>query len=703
MTRKSRASAPILCLLMLVAGCHSASAPLATSIAPDEGMWLPDAPPTQRLATQYGFKPSAKWLENLRLSSVRIGASGAFVSPDGLVLTNHHVAVSGLQSISRADKDYVADGFLAKSRADEIQLPGMELSVLVSTQDVTNRIDRSVKRGMTPEESVKARNAAIAEIERTSQQRTGLQGSVVRLYGGAVYQLYQYKRYSDVRLVFAPEVAIAFFGGDPDNFEYPRYDLDVAILRAYEDGKPARTPHYLKLSPAGVAEGGLVIVSGHPGSTDRLLPVAILKGMRDETLPLRIESLHRQEQTLLEYSNRGEEARRQAHEEIFSIQNSIKALTPRMSALKQTDLIDRKQHEEDLFRSHLRERPDLRHFDAAFRAIEEAETRRSAIYLEEVMLENGRAFNSSLFWYARQLVRLAAEDEKPDSQRLPGYTQARRKSLEHDLFADQPVYPELEIATLASSLQFFQESLGADRPIVRHVIQGSSPADRAGELVKGSKLASPDERRRIRAGGSAMIAASTDPMIILARSIDAQSRKVHIEYEAAVQEPQTQALTEINRARFALFGRDAYPDATGTLRFSFGTVKGYEQDGSQISPWTTMGGAFEHETKHSEAWPFKLPASWIQSKSQLDLQTPFNFVSTADITGGNSGSPVVNRTGELVGVIFDSNRQGVANNFAYTDVQARAVSVDSRAILETLRRIYHADVLLNELLHVKTN
>jgi hypothetical protein len=684
-----------LALILVVAGCGSSSIG-AMSEGPAAGMWLPNQLPTERMQKLCGFAPDAKWIEHVQRSSVHIGASGSFVSADGLVLTNHHVAAGGLHNISGPGKDYIANGFLAKTYADEILIPGMELSSLVSIEDVSARVKAAVTKDMLPAIAVKARQGRISEIERESLEKTALQSNVVTLYGGALYHLYRYKKYTDVRVVFAPEFAAAFFGGDPDNFEYPRYDLDMTLLRAYENGKPAKVEHYLKFASRGVEEGDAVFVSGHPGHTDRLLPVAVLKGMRDHTLPLRIASMESMERALLDYGAKGSEEARQAEANLFGVQNSLKATRPRLTAL-QGQMIARKTDAEDAFRKGLRQREDLREYDKAWDRIAVTEQQRAKLYARYMFLEEGRAFATGLFGDARELVRLVAEDGKPDAQRLPEYTQSKRASLEHGLLADTPIYPGLEIAKLTASLRMFSDVQGSGSPEVREILGNKSPAERAAELVHGSKLADAAERKRIRQGGAGAIESSEDPMIQLAKRIDDQSRRIRLEYEASVQEPQTQALTEINQARFALLGHDAYPDATGTLRLAFGLVKGYEQEGHSIAFCTTMSGAFAHEAAHGAKDPYALPVSWHQARGKIDGKTPLNFVCTADITGGNSGSPVVNRAGELVGLIFDSNQQGVADNFYYTDVQARAVSVDSRAIIEALRNIYGAQRLVGEI------
>lgn len=700
----------ILLVILFAAGCeHStfraqrlpeSTAPDAISLLPTEGMWVYNQLPDQWLHANFGFNLTKSWAEDLRLASVQIGtgASGAFVSPDGLILTNQHVAAGGLQSASGRGRDYVTDGFFAKSLDQEIKLPGVEVRVLESIKDVTDRVNAAVDTKLTGEAAVKARNAAFATIEAESQKQTGLQSSIITLYGGAVYDLYRYKRYTDVRCVFAPEMAIAFLGGDPDNFEYPRYALDVTFLRAYENDKPAHVPHFLRLSPRGVREGDLVFVSGNPGSTDRLLPIAALLAMRDSSLPFRLQELERSERLLIDYSQRGSEQRRQAQRQLFGVENSLKALRPRLAALRSSELMDRKRRQESAMRDALSRRADLRHYEAAWNQVAAAEQKRADLMLSHSFIEQGQAFSTSLFGYARTLVRLADEDPKPDAQRLPEYTQAKRAPLVHRELAAVPVYPELEAARLADSLQFFQEKMGSNSSVVKEVLAGKTPEQRARELVSGSHLSDPAERKRLLEGGSAAINSSDDAMIALAKLIDPDARRIRREFEAQVSEPMTQALTMINRARFALYGSEIYPDATGSLRLAFGLVRGYAQDGRQIPPWTTMGGAFQHSEAHHGQPPYQLPRSWREARDKLALDTPFDFVSTADIIGGNSGSPVVDRNGDLVGVIFDSNRQGLAGSFEYTDSQARAVSVDSRAILQALRNVYGMDALLAELI-----
>jgi hypothetical protein len=682
------------CLLSQTNGAQS----IQPNLRPTEGMWLPNDLPAGRLQELFHFDASPAWADHLRLSSVHFGGgSGSFVSADGLVLTNHHVAQRGLQSISKPGTDYVASGFLAKARDQEVAIPGLELTVLESIEDVTDKVLAAVPANLPPSEAAERRKAAFAAIEKESLDQTGLRSHVVTLYGGAMFHLYRSKRYTDVRAVFAPELGAAFFGGDPDNFEYPRYDLDMALLRVYENGKPAHTPNFLRWSTQGVSEGDLIFVSGHPGRTERLLPAAVLEGLRDQVLPFRLEGLEREEKALVAYASQGPEQHRRAEGNFFSVQNSLKALRARKGALDHTSVIADHRAQEQQWSEAARQRPQIAKHADVWQRVEQIERERRDLFLRLALLEDGAGFQSRLFGIARTLVRLAAEDKKPDGERLREYTLSNRPSLEHDLFAARPIYPDLEVATLTDSLSFLRDKLGPADKAVEAVLTGKEPRARAQELVNGCKLTDVQERRRLKDSGEAAIDSSDDPMIALARLIDPEARALRKRFETNVEEPQTEAMAQINQIRFALLGTSIYPDATGTLRLAFGLVRGYQQDGQTIPPWTTIGGAFEHEQQHAGKSPYNLPRRWQAARENLDPQTPLNFVSTADITGGNSGSPVVNREGELVGLIFDSNRQGITTNLAYSDEQARAVAVDSRGIIEAMRKIYHADELVKEL------
>ncbi|HUY90311.1 MAG TPA: S46 family peptidase [Pirellulales bacterium] len=692
---KTNRSLPALVAWTLIALLASfASRPRQTCA--DEGMWLFNNPPRKVLKQRYGFEPSDEWLTHLQRSSVRFnsGGSGSFVSADGLVMTNHHVGADALQKLSSAEHNYLQEGFYAESPQAEVKCVDLELNVLMSIEDVTQRVQDAVK-GLEPAEARAARRAAMNTIEEESLKKTGLRSDVVTLYQGGQYHLYRFKKYTDVRLVFAPEKSIAFFGGDVDNFEYPRYDLDICFFRAYEDGKPAKIEHHLKWSKAGAGDGELIFVSGHPGRTNRLDTIAHLKFLRDRTLPLSLNVIRRREVMLRNYSERSRENARQAEDELFGYQNARKARLGGLAGLQDPAIMNDKQKRERELQQAVETRPELkRAYGDAWQEVAASIKRWGEIYDDWYLLENGVAFNSELFHVARSIVRLTAESEKPNAERLREYAEAGLESLKQQLYSEAPIYPKLEIAKLADSLGLFEELLGAENEWVERVLDGKSPPDRAAELVRGSKLADVDVRRKLVDGGRKAVEASDDPMIRLARLVDGPARKLRKVYEEQVDEPQRQAYGKIAKAQFALYGDTLYPDATFTLRLAFGTVKGFRERGEMAPPWTTIGGAYQHADEHGNVDPFKLPARWHERKEDLDLTTPFNFVSTADIIGGNSGSPVVNRQGEIVGIIFDGNIQSLVLDFVYSSEQARAVSVHSSAILEALRKLYGAKRVL---------
>jgi hypothetical protein len=671
----------------------------AYSLHADEGMWLLNNPPKKILKEKYDFEPSEAWLTNVQQSAVRFnsGGSGAFISPEGLVITNHHVGADALQKLSTPDRDLVAKGFHAKTRDEEIKCLDLELNKLVSIEDVTKRVNEAVKPEMTGADAEKARRAIMNTIEQESLEKTGLRSDVITLYHGGEYHLYRYKKYTDVRLVFAPEQDIAFFGGDPDNFEYPRYDLDICLFHVYEDGKPAKVDHYLPWSKNGAGDGEVVFVAGHPGRTDRLNTIRHLEFLRDRAYPSALRTLYRREVLLNSYSQRSLENKRRAKDELFGLQNSRKARIGGLAGLQDPTIMQKKRDEEKALRDAAAKNPSLKEdmiaWDDASKAIDEWNT----IYTDWANLENGMAFNSELFAIARQLVRMAEEDTKDNAERLREYRKSNRESLEQELFSDAPIYDDLEVTKLADSLSMFMEQAGADNEWVRKTLQDKSPNARADELVRGTRLKDVSVRKELAKGGRAAIDGSNDPMILLARLVDPPSRDVRKKYEQKVDEPLKQAYAKIAKVAFAIRGTDTYPDATFTLRLAFGQVKGYKQEGKDIPPWTTIGGTFQHADNHGSQPPFQLPSTWLNPPKPLNMDTPFNFVSTADIIGGNSGSPVVNKAGEYCGIIFDGNIQSLVLDFTYTDEQARAVSVHSSAILEALRKVYQADPLVDEI------
>ena len=668
---------------------------LATSLSDahgDEGMWLFNDLPLAMLKERYGFEPSKEWAEHLMKSSVRfnVGGSASFISSTGLVLTNHHVGSDTLFKLSTPERNIMEVGFLAKTPDQELKAPDLELNQLVNIKDVTDVVKASVTDGMSTEQAVAARRAVIAKIEKGALDESGLKSTVTTLYGGGRYHLYQYKKYTDVRLVWAPETAIAFFGGDADNFEYPRYCLDATIFRVYEDGKPAKIEHFLKWSANGPEENEVAFVSGNPGRTSRIFTMDALKYQRDLNLPYIMANLRRQEILLQQYALRGKENARRARDELFGVQNSRKARLGMLAGLQDPQVLADKAAAEARLREIIAADPKLKALGSAWDTIAETTKKRASLLGKSV------AINSQLYNIALELVQMAEEDQKPSGERLPEFSDAGRESLLQQLYSEAPIYTDLDQTLLGDSIAKTLEQRGFDDPVCQKILAGKSPADRAAELISGTELLSVEARKKIAAGGIQAINDSKDPMIMLAKIVNPPIRRIR-SITDQLDEQDKQAYALIAEAKFATQGTAAYPDATFTLRLAFGPVKGYEQDGQQIPAWTNMGGAFEHETKHEGQTDYRLPESWKKAESKLSKTTPFNFVSTADIIGGNSGSPVVNKAGELVGLIFDGNVQSLSGNYVYTDKQARSVSVHSSAIREALQVVYGADNIVKEL------
>jgi hypothetical protein len=675
---------------------------LGTSTRADEGMWLYSAPPREQIKAKYGFDVTDAWLEHLMKSSVRFnsGGSGSFVSADGLVITNHHVGADDLQKLSDEKNNYLRDGFYAKTPAEEKKCVDLELNVLQSIEDVTGRVNSAIPAGASAEQSYAARRKIIAEIEKESLDQTKLRSDVVTLYQGGAYHLYRFKKYTDIRLVFAPEQQIAFFGGDPDNFEYPRYDLDVCLFRVYENGQPARLQHYLNWSKNGTKEGELTFVSGHPGSTNRQFTMAELEFLRDTQYPYVVPRIKRIEVLLSNWSARSEENARRAKDDLFGFQNSRKVYDGRQNGLYSAGIMAPKIAQEKSFKQQAADRADGKDVRAAYDKIANAVAAQTKIYKNYRLLEGGHAFMSDSFYTARSLLRAADERPKPNGERLKEFGEARRESFEVDLFSDKPIYADLEINKLTDALTLLAEVMGYNDPLVQKALAGKSPRDRAAELINSTKVRDVAFRKKLYEGGAKAVKEANDPMIEIARLVDAPARALRKEWEAH-EETKQQAHGVIEKARFAMEGPTRSPDATFTLRLSYGPVKGYEEDGKKLAPYTNFAGLYARNAEHKNKEPFDLPKRWMDKKSALDLNTPFNFVHTPDIIGGNSGSPVVNKAGEFVGIIFDGNLSSLVLDFAYEDLHARAISVDSRGIIEAMKKVYGVDALVSELLNGK--
>ena len=688
----------------------------------DEGMWLLNDPPRELLKTKYGFELTDEWLQRAMHASVRLnsGGSGGFVSAEGLLITNHHVAADSLQKLSTQKQDFYTEGFYAATRAEELKCPDLEINVLQEIVDVTAEVNAAVKPGMKPGDAFAARRAVMARIEKESLDKTGLRSDVVTLYNGGLYHLYRYKKYTDVRLVFAPEKDIASFGGDVDNFEYPRFCLDVAFFRAYENDRPVRTPHFFQWSETGPKENDLVFVTGHPGTTQRLETLARLKHRRDFSHPYTLNRVRTLEAAMSQFSEESPENRRRAATDLHRAANARKAFAGQYQGLLDPKIMEaKKQSEQGLIEAAARVLAQAKMQEGfvdpkllstltdtldAIDRIAATQEKLREFEKEYALVETGHAFYSELFHIARHCVRMAEELPKPSAERLREYRDSNLDSLRFQLYSPAPIYPDLERAKLTASLTFLAEQLGGEHPTVKLILAGKNPASRATELIAGTKLIDVAERKRLTGepgssatGAKKAIDASTDAMILLAKSVDAEARKLRTRYETEIEEPERQAYAALADLRFRAFGRTVAPDATFTLRLAFGTVKGYEVGGEDLPFHTTFAGAFERSEKMDGAEPFNLPKRWLDGKRKLDLATPFNFVSTADTIGGNSGSPVLNRAGELVGINFDRNRHGLVRNFVYTDVQARHISVHSRSVLEALRKLYPADALVREL------
>ena len=675
---------------------------LAALTFADEGMWLYNKAPKDQIKKDYNFIITDPWLEHLRLGSVRFnnGGSGSFVSEDGLAFTNHHVGRVCLQQLSTEKKDYIKDGFYAKTQAEEGKCPDLELNQLVEITDVTAEVQGAAQPGMSDADAAQAQRQKMSALEKECSEKSGLRCDIVTLYAGGMYTLYKYKKYTDVRVVFAPEAQMAFFGGDRDNFEYPRYDLDITYFRVYENGQPVKLKNYLQWSPKGTKNGELVFVSGHPGGTERLLTMAELNFLKDFQTSYVIDRLTRMDKTLHDFAAQSAENARVSADDIFGVENSLKAYKGRKGGLDDKELMAKKAEAEKKLREAVNADPKLKaQYASAWEEVAKAVEVRRQIFYPFVFVERAGGFNASMAQYARTLVRVTAEKEKANPQRLREFTDARLPSLEQQLFSTAPVYRALDIATLTESLAFMKEKLGADDPTVQRALGGKTPAEAAKAYIDGSKLDDPAVRKALYEGGSKAVAASSDPLIVLMRDIDARGRELRKQYDDKVEAVIRLNSTRIAKARFAVEGANSYPDATFTLRLSYGTIKGYEQGGTTIPPYTTMGGAYKHAAANGNKGDFELPKTWDAAKSSLHLKTPLNFVHTSDIIGGNSGSPTVNKKGEVVGIIFDGNIQSLPWDFAYDDRQGRAVSVDSRAIIEAIRKVYHADALADELIN----
>ncbi|MGE5610736.1 MAG: S46 family peptidase [Bacillota bacterium] len=684
--------------LLAIVSCANAqqATPPANLRTGDEGMWTLDNLPLRELKERFDFTPTPEWIRHVQLASVRFndGGSGAFVSRDGLVITNHHVALGQLQKVSTAKQNYVRDGFFARKPSQEMRCPDLELNVLVSMEEVTQRVLAAVDPKASDEDRNKQRKAEIARITKESTDQTKLRSDVVELYQGGEYWLYRYKKYTDVRLVMAPELDAAFFGGDPDNFTYPRHCLDFAFFRVYENDKPAHIEHYFKWNRSGPKEGELVFVSGHPGSTDRLDTISQLEYARDYSMPTSLQKRNRLRKALYEYAARGPEQARQVQDRIFGVENGIKALSGEYEGLKDPATMGRLAAAETALRQQVTNRPDLADAAGAWDRLASALAQLSQRHKQVAYYPLAGA---RLPGIAVQIVRYVVEVEKPNEKRYPEYRDSNLESLQLRLFSPAPIYPELDEYLLANTLAEAREALGPDDPLIKLALDGRDPQAVAHELMAGTKLADPAYRKQLVKGGRQAVEQSTDPLIVWARKLDPTWRELRDWVENNIESVETTQGQKIAHARFAIYGRNTYPDATFTLRLSYGRVLGYELGTTEVPYKTNFYGLFSRAASFDNKPPFNLAPTVDRRRDKIDLRTPLNFVSTNDIIGGNSGSPVLNRNGEYVGLIFDGNIQSLVWRYVYTDKAGRAIAVHSSAITEALKEIYRMPELVREL------
>jgi hypothetical protein len=662
----------------------------------DDGIWLLNEFPRGAVRAKYGFDATDAFLRNLQLGSVRFnnGGSGSFVSPNGLVFTNHHVGSDCIQKLSTKEHDFMKDGFAAKTQDDERKCPDLELNVLLKMENVTEQVKASVPAGASLAEAGSRRRAQMSAIEKSCAEKTSHRCDVVTLFSGGQYHLYEYQKYTDIRLVFAPEKDIAFFGGDNDNFTYPRWNLDVAFFRVYENGKPLKTIHFFPWSKQGAKKGELTFVSGNPGSTGRLLSMAELELQRDVILPLNLDRHKNFIAALKRYSAKGPEQARVALEEIFGSENSFKALSGFMSGLQDSAFLARKRQEETKLRAEIAKDPERqRLYGSVWDGLASIAADSRTLYPKLAVLENAPMTFGSILPIARQVYRLPLEREKPNGERLREYAEAGLASLEDSLYSPAPLTPSLEEAILTEYLHFASRALGADNPQIKEILAGQTPEKAAAIAIGGTKLFDIAERKRL-ASSASLVQSSDDPLLRIIRILEPESRRVRKEYEDRVQSRQSIETARLAQAQYSL-GGNIYPDATFTLRVSFGPVIGYkDKDGRAVNWSTDFAGLYRRNTGVD---PFAIPKRWIDARNALRLSTPFNFVTTADTHGGNSGSPTVNTKGEVIGILFDGNIEGLPNRYLYTDERARSVHVASQGIVEALRKVYRAENLVKEL------
>lgn len=675
----------------------AAIALLSSAALAEEGMWTFDAFPSAKVAAAYGKAPDKAWLDKVQASAARLtgGCSSSLVSAEGLLLTNHHCVIDCVQALSTADNDQVKNGFLAADRSKEQRCPGQQAEVLTTISDVTPEITKAIG-GRTGAQLAQARDAAIAATEKAGCSDPATQRcQVVTLFGGGRYSLYRYRKYSDVRLVYAPEFQAAFFGGDPDNFNFPRYAVDAAFLRVYEKDRPAATPVHLRWNPRAPVDGELVYVVGNPGSTQRLFTQAQLGLRRDLALPTTELYLSELRGRLIAAMAGDAERTRTGTDQLFGVENSYKAYYGQWRSLLDPAFAGQLAASEQALRAKVAADPALKaKIRDPWAEIARATDTYRDMYLRYIFLEARAGGGSELFAYARALVRAAEERTKPDKDRLPEYRETALPLIEKEIVDPRPSYPWLEELDMAFWLSKTRENLTVDAPEVSRLLGRESPEALAKRLVAGSTLADPKIRKALWDGGDKAVRASKDPMIQYALAIDMDARILKLKYRDEVDAPITAAQSRIAQARFAAYGNDIYPDATFTLRISYGAVKGWTYQGRTIPPTTVFAGLYARATG---APPFDLTRPWLAAEAKIDKKRVIDFVTTNDIIGGNSGSPVIAADGSVIGAAFDGNIHSLGGAYGYDPALNRTVVVSTGAVDETLTKVYPAPALLAEL------
>jgi hypothetical protein len=677
-------------MIFLVAAIAAALPALA-----DEGMWTFDHFPSAAVKQAYGVEITPAWLDHVRLSTLRLtNCTAAFVSSDGLILTNHHCLESCLGELSSKDNSLPERGFAAADRSAERRCATQLADVLMGMEDVTSTVLKA-SAGLDDKAANDARKKALTTLEQACEQASSslksgkLKCQAVTLYEGNQYFLYKYKRYDDVRLVFAPEQDIAAFGGDPDNFQFPRWSLDFLLLRAYEHDKPAQTPNFLPIDFAGPQLNDLVFVAGHPGSTSRWETLAQLEFDRDLLLPTTLLRASELRGGYIQFGRANPSNEQLVIGPLNGLENAIKIRRKLLDTLHNDSMMMHKKEEESTL-SALAKGSETN----PWQQIELASARERALYLPYNFIEGGAGFNSILFRYARLLLRAADERSKPNAGRLREYTQASLPRIEQQLYARVPVYSEVEAMTLSLSLQRMREMLGPDYPLVRTLFDKESPDSLATRLIAETKLDDAAVRKQLWEGGKAAVDASRDPMMQLVRALDGPSRSIRRQFEDEVEAPISAASERIAAERFKAFAGRIYPDANFTLRLNYGRVAGWVENGIPVEAFTHLDRAFERATGSS---PFKIPDSWMKVKNQLDMRTPFCISTSNDMVPGNSGSPLIDARGKIVGLMFDGNIHSISGAYWYDAAINRAIAVHPAIIRLALDQVYGAKTLLTEL------